>query len=611
MLLSSSLFAEVGDRSLELLTVGDSFGYVIGDLAVRRCLQPFFLRTRAAHGRKKIFLCQRACTCQRQDCQLYNMAMTTFYLRVGVFIVVASVVSGISRSQPENLRFVVRLFPFVLPQSADTAPSSPPTTSQDFPKGASPQANNSVPASAPSLSVPMLSPSETRQSRVADLKRRGTVTFLMYHSPATYFLQRGAQRGLEYELAQAFADQLGVELEIRTPPPGTNLLTWFHDGKGDIVAGVETTEGVDLGPVEVSPPYLEVAAEVITKSDKSAPRNLRELAGKPVMVQPGSAYDYQLQMGTHALSLPPILPLTPGSEAVGEALAAVAHGKAVATVMMTPLSELAHTLYPGQLRTAWSLPQPIRLVWAVREGHAELLEVVNTYLARVSRSGFKKILLERYFVDPAHLRNSTYVKEGTLAATRRISRYDHLIAQHAEEAGFDWRVVAALIFEESRFDHDRVSVAGAYGLMQVMPFTARLVGTKNYQEPRDNIEVGVKYLRSLYRNFPYGRPEDRLALALASYVIGPGHVGDAQRMARGLGYDPHCWADSMELMLLLLENPQYHRKSLFGYAQGREAVRYANAILKRSAIYSRYVDRILPPAKIRATTEPQAASAAG
>ncbi len=538
--------------------------------------------------------------------------MTTVYLRVGVLVVVvASVVSGISRSQPENLRFVVRRSPFVPPQSAATAPSASPTNLPAPPKVALSQAITHVPATIPSLSFPPPVPVEPRQPRVADLKRRGVLTVLMYHSPATYFLQRGAQRGLEYELAQAFADQLGIELEIRTPPPGTSLLTWFHEGKGDMVAGVETMEGMDLGPVAVSRPYLEVAAEIITRSDKSAPRDLNELAGKPVMVQPGSVYDYQLQRQTRVFSLPPILPLAPGSEAVGEALAAVAHGKAAATVMMAPLSALAHTLYPGQLRTAWSLPQPIRLVWAVREGHAELLDAVNTYLEYVGRSGFKKMLLDRYFVDPAHLRNSTYVKEGTLAATRRISRYDRLIAQQAEEAGFDWRVVAALIFEESRFDHDRVSVAGAYGLMQLMPFTARLVGAKNYQEPRDNIEAGVKYLSSLWRTFPHGRSEDRLALTLASYVVGPGHVEDAQRLARVLGYDPHCWTDSMELMLPLLENPKYHRKSLFGYAQGREAVRYAHAILKRAAIYSQYVDRILPPVKIRSSSAPQAASAAG
>ena len=154
------------------------------------------------------------------------MAMTTVYLRVGVFVVVvASVVSGISRSQPQDLRSVVRRSPFVPPQSADTISSSSQAKTTDPAKGVPPQANNNVLAPALSLPVPTPSPFETRQSRVADLKRRGTVTFLMYHSPATYFLQQGEQRGFEYELAQAFADQLGVELEVRTPPPGTTLLT--------------------------------------------------------------------------------------------------------------------------------------------------------------------------------------------------------------------------------------------------------------------------------------------------------------------------------------------------------------------------------------------------
>ena len=222
--------------------------------------------------------------------------MITVSLRVGVFVVVvASVVSGISRSRPQNLRPVVGRFPFVPPQSADMTVSSSQADTTGFTKAPFPRAHNTVPVSALSLSVPTFPPSEPRQSRVADLQRRGTVTFLMYHSPTTYFLQRGAQRGFEYELAQAFADQLGVELEVRTPPPGTDLLTLFNEGKGDIVAGLETTEGIPLGPLEVSHPYLEVAAEVITRRDKSVPRNLTELAGKLVTVQPGSAYDYQLR----------------------------------------------------------------------------------------------------------------------------------------------------------------------------------------------------------------------------------------------------------------------------------------------------------------------------
>lgn len=194
-------------------------------------------------------------------------------------------------------------------------------------------------------------------------------------------------------------------------------------------------------------------------------------------------------------------------------------------------------------------------------------------------------------------------------ARRRLSRYDRVIARHAEEAGFDWRFVAALIFEESRFDHRRVSSAGASGLMQLMPFTAQLVGLKNIQDPHANIEAGVKYLSFLSRQFQDGRPRDRLALILASYVMGLGHVEDGQRIARLQGYDPDCWGESMELILPLLENPTYHSKTLYGYAQGREAVRYANAILERYDVYSQLVERDFSPEEVPAPSDSQAASA--
>jgi membrane-bound lytic murein transglycosylase F len=147
--------------------------------------------------------------------------------------------------------------------------------------------------------------------------------------------------------------------------------------------------------------------------------------------------------------------------------------------------------------------------------------------------------------------------------------------------------------------------------MQVMPFTAQMVGTKNYLDPRGNIEAGVKYLRSLSQRFQHGRPQDRLALRLASYVMGLGHVEDAQRIARLLGYDPDCWNESMEKVLPLLENLKYYTKTLFGSAQGREAVRYANAILKRYHVYSQYVARDLPPAEAHTVPLAQAASVAG
>jgi membrane-bound lytic murein transglycosylase F len=447
---------------------------------------------------------------------------------------------------------------------------------------------------------------------VADLRQRGVVKFLMQHGPASYFLQGGEQKGFEYELAESFGRALGVRVEVVTSPPGTDAITWLHDGKGDILAGLTTIEGAPPGPVITSRPYFETTAHVITKSDNLAPRILSELAGQPIALHTDSAYAYQLQLvqlATQTRALAPMLPAITGKEDVREILHGVVTGRTAATVLIDPIAHLAHAWYPGRLRTAWSLPRPVKLVWAVRPGQTELLRTIDEHLERVSRSGEKKILTEKYFLPPSVLRTASRAFEGSLSERGKLSRYDRIIARYAEEAGFDWRFVAALIFEESRFDHSRVSNAGASGLMQLMPLTAQLVGLKNLQDPHANIEAGVKYLSFLSRQFQEGRPRDRLALILASYVMGLGHVEDGQRIARLHGYDPDCWGESMEYMLPLLEDPEYHSKTLFGYGQGREAVRYANAILERYDIYSRYIERDFPSAEVPLPPDSQAASA--
>jgi len=447
------------------------------------------------------------------------------------------------------------------------------------------------------------------QLTAIDLQRRGVVTFLMQHSPASYFLQQGEQKGFEYELAEAFGRELGIRVDIVTSPPGIDAVAWLHDGKGDILAGLATIEGVHPGPVLTSRPYFETTARVITRSDESAPRTLAELAGQPAALHADSVYAYQLQTATKALTLSPTLPTISGKEDIREVLNSVVTGQTAATILMDPLVEVAHAWYPGRLRSAWPLPQPVKLVWAVRPGQTGLLHTIDAYLERVSRSGEKKILTEKYFTFPSALRTASHAVEDSLSEKRRLSRYDQVIARYAEEAGFDWRFVAALIFEESRFDHTRVSSAGAFGLMQLMPLTAQLVGLKDIQDPHANIEAGVKYLSFLSRRFQSGRPRDRLAFILASYVMGLGHVEDAQRIAQLKGYDPDCWTESMEQILPLLEDPKYHSQTLFGYAQGREAVRYANSILERYDLYSRYIARDFSPVEVPARIDGQAASA--
>jgi membrane-bound lytic murein transglycosylase F len=507
--------------------------------------------------------------------------MTTVSWRIGVLCVVVAIVLGsIPRPRSDTFPFPALTARSVEPPVITTTPLHPTVSDP------------------PLLVADHLQPILLREApppglNWKEIKRRGFITFLLPHSAASYFLYRGEQMGFEYELALEFARELGVELEVITPPPGTELLTWLADGKGDLAAGIAIGDEGELDPLRASVSYLDTTAELLTRRHDANVRDLAALSGKSIALQPDAPYAIPIFQASDVERLS--LSLTPvkSEESIGGAIHMMTQGQAAAALMIAPLADLADKLYPGQFRTAFTFPNPVHMVWAVRPENAALLAFINDFLDRCARSGLRKILFDKYFVTAAHLSDKAHTQELTLIS-KRLTRYDRLIARHAEEAGMDWRFVAALIFEESRFNHERVSEAGASGLMQITPIAAQYIGVKDYSRPTSNIEAGIKYLKFLTGQFPDGNPTDRLALVLASYVMGLGHVEDARRLARRLGYDPDCWSASMERVIPLLEKAKYYRQTQYGAAQGKEAARYVNAILKRYSLYSQYVSRDLP-----------------
>jgi membrane-bound lytic murein transglycosylase MltF len=186
--------------------------------------------------------------------------------------------------------------------------------------------------------------------------------------------------------------------------------------------------------------------------------------------------------------------------------------------------------------------------------------------------------------EPARPRMPVVVRPSRPPAV--LSRYDHLIQWHSASHGLDWRLVAALIQEESGFKSDAVSSKGAIGLMQVRAIAAQDVGEIDFSAPNDNIRTGVRYLKRLETMFASaGEGRDRLALVLAAYNVGPAHVQDAQGLARNYGFDPYRWDNSMARILPLLEDPAFYGRVTAGYAQGRAGVTYVERILSR---YDRY-----------------------
>jgi soluble lytic murein transglycosylase-like protein len=166
-----------------------------------------------------------------------------------------------------------------------------------------------------------------------------------------------------------------------------------------------------------------------------------------------------------------------------------------------------------------------------------------------------------------------------------ISAYDDLIIRQAKAAGFDWRLIAAVIFEESGFDPASKSNRGAYGLMQVRDVAARAVGQTRFKAPADNVRAGVQYLRYLSELFPEATAEGQVEIILAAYNMGPAHIRDAQGLAERRGYDPNRWVGAMEEVLPLLEQPAIYTTLTHGFARGDTTVAYVQRVVQRFRDY--------------------------
>lgn len=230
---------------------------------------------------------------------------------------------------------------------------------------------------------------------------------------------------------------------------------------------------------------------------------------------------------------------------------------------------LIHTNRPDERRSA--LPRTGAVF--VRGDSPGLLVELNRYLHKSRHDGTVKLLYDRY------LRS----ENGPVPSLAVISEYDTLVAKHARESKLDWRLVAAVIAAESRFDPKAVSHRGARGLMQIMPFLTDEPG--RLRDPETNVDIGVRYLRRLLDRFRKPDGSENPALALAAYVMGPGHLQDARRLAREMGKDPDEWSGEVENVIPLLELPEYHERTRHGFARGREAVAYVNQVLDLYTVY--------------------------
>ncbi len=413
-------------------------------------------------------------------------------------------------------------------------------------------------------------------STLERVQEDGVLRVITRNSPTTYFQDRAGETGFEYELAKRFADNLGVELKVETADNLDDLFTRLNQANGPVLAaaGLVASEG-RKAQANFSRAYLDVTPQIIYRDGQRRPSRPEELIGRRILVLKGSSHAEQLAELKKAL---PELQYEESADVeVVDLLRMVDEGQVDLTLVDS--NELAmNQVYFPNVRVAFDLGQARSLGWAVAAGEDDsLLREANHFLALVEENGSLQRLKERYY---GHVDVLGYVGAYTFAKhlQQRLPRYEQQFKQAAEKHKVDWRLLAAIGYQESLWTADATSKTGVRGLMMLTQATAQAMGVVNRLDPKQSIAGGAKYFTLVHSGLTEDMSEpDRTWFALAAYNIGIAHLSDARKLAQAEGLNPNKWLD-VQKMLPRLSQKRWYSKTRYGYARGGETVHFVRNV---------------------------------
>lgn len=426
-----------------------------------------------------------------------------------------------------------------------------------------------------------------------DLKgiRGDTLRVLVLRDPLSWEEHPGAIAGLEWELLERFARHEKLRIAAVPADHPDSMLLMLQRGEGDVMAAQLSPKGWASGFVAFTAPYRAGAPlRIALNSDGMlrATGHDRFSPGTPdtLVVSRWSPF-FGLKTPFDSAFAP--ITLIPDTAIPENLLARVALGQCRAALVVDAVSSLEARRLP-HVAFGPRLGRSVPLAFAVRSNAHGLLHALNRWLAQPRETEARSLIAENY--------GEGRLTKGPLRTLREldfstdsISPFDSLFQAHADSSSFDWELLAAVGFKESRFDTSAVSGAGASGLMQIMPATALALGVDSADGINGHIGGATKYLDKLDAMWRGSVPnkDQRLKFVLASYNAGPGHIKDAQRLAEDLGLDPHRWDGSVERALLLLAKPRWFTRPDVknGYCRGYETFWYVRDVVAAFGQYRR------------------------
>jgi peptidoglycan lytic transglycosylase F len=420
---------------------------------------------------------------------------------------------------------------------------------------------------------------------LSSIKDRGILRVITSANPSHYYLEKGKLRGFEYELLKQFAKKHMLRVDVVLANSQKEMFELLKEGKGDVIAASLPGSLIDVkDSVQFTVPYHYATPVIVGRKTDELIVDLNDLKGRRVTLAEDSPYwNYMLSLKQQGIDFE--LVKADASVNMEGTLLMVALGMYDLTVVGNHQIKSAYTKGVG-LKAQAALSEPLAHRWALRSEDQQLSQALNTFIKKEYRSANYNVLHAKYFEQPQLQNTNNRVTQLT-----SISPYDELTRRYADEYGFDWRLITALMFQESQFNPHAASYAGAEGLMQLIPATAELMGVSDTNNAESSINAGIRYLDYLRGKFEEELLlEDRMWFTLASYNAGYGRVKRARALAEKMGLDKDQWFDNVEVAMMGLAKPYMKDGEEVRYCRCGQTVVYVREIRTRYFNYVRLMD---------------------
>ena len=417
------------------------------------------------------------------------------------------------------------------------------------------------------------------------IQARGTLRVAVDNNSSSYYIYRGRRMGYEYELLLDLGKRIGVQVEFIVAADIDEAFSQLADGRVDLIA-MNLQQNTDTKRVVSFTEPIGSMSTVLVGREKLL--SWDSLGKDTVVARKGAVYTKQLVQLKDSLDLGFSILEVPDHEEI--LLDRVAEMEVKWTVAEKTVAQINATYY-DELQLGLDVSKEGPVTWAIRSTSTDLLQLINTWLVD-NKEVFIYRTYAKYFLNSKNQYDRSTSEYSSLGGNQ-ISVFDELIQENAKSLGWDWRLLAALVYKESRFDTSALSYAGAQGLLQLMPVTLERFGVTNPNDPAESLGGGVRYLQYLDKFWLERVPEtnERIKFILASYNIGQGHVEDAWRLTLKYRKNTQSWKD-VSYFLNLKSDPKYYRDPVVksGYAKGHTAVNYVRDVLALFQSYKALVD---------------------